>query len=259
LLCRLVVSHPSIVPIGWLLLPFAAIGIAGAHRLIRSWFIIVFAVSIVSFAWYAHIDVAPRFLYHLLPFYFIYAGAGLQCSWSRFKARGSQGRFAFSVIGCALVLALLLWGLGCLYFHASWSELGMPQMAIEESEQETLTAIQEVVPHDSVLCMGPSHEMNYYWVINRKMVFVPTYENMEEFREYLERFHVEYVLIDTSVIARNLPLLGAHFTWDPWLGIVQTRDIDCLQPMFQNGGAPLRFILYRIVGRTQQAQMNEGS
>jgi len=236
-------DHPGRLPVGWLMLPLALLGLWREQRVIRGMILVFALLNVASFAWYAHVDVAPRFVYPLTVFYFIYAGAGTSAAVERFFPRKIRRA---SVAYCVVIGALMLWSLPGLWTHANWRSKGGESKTLRAEEAETLRAIATIVQLDEVLCMGPSHELAYYWVINRKRVFVPTYTELDEFRKHLDRFNVRYFLLDTSVIRRNMPLLGRHFAADPFVGILQKEGIPWLEKVYENRGSPLRFILFRV-------------
>ena len=236
-------THPGAIPVGWLLMPAFAWGLIKEKPPMRMFSILFIVLHFCFFAWYTHIDIAPRFLYPLVFFYLLYSSNGARllvetfCRW-----RFAGGKLRSVTVAVLLVGSGVCSVSGLLDYDALHDYRRVPSA----QEIEMLSAIKDIVGSDEILCMGPSHELAYYWIIDRRRIFVPSYTRLNEFTDYLVDYGAAYFLIDSSVLARRRELLGRFFTWDPELGISDTGLLKWLVPVYKSGGYPNRFALYRI-------------
>jgi len=228
---------PSGEILGLLLLPAALVGLAAcASPRWRAFQILFLAVTLTLAAWYAPIDVTPRFIYLLVPLILANAVSGLVFLASRMATAPGHlgGSRALAAIGLLLFLDL--------FRLVRPLEGGGYQLS--PPERDTIAAIRRHVPPEAVLCIGPSHRLPYPWLIDRKTVFLPDFTAWDQVEAYFARFEVRAFLLDQEIYFRRPRLLADYAAFSPGRGLWIRQNLPGMAPVFANSGPFGEFFLF---------------
>lgn len=233
-------DHPTRVPGGWMVLPLFFWGIYKEKREMRVLVLAMVLLNIAGFAWYAHVDVAPRFVYIPVVFIYIYGAYGLVSLLKSVRYR----EIPISKYATVCVLGLILiWTFAGFHWYHTLAKVSVTPTG---NELATIDALEKHVAPEDILCMGPSHQLAYYWVIDRRRIFVPIFTDLEDFHSYLREYNAKYFLMDSSIYYRRKDLFAEYFLWDPVVGLIPRKPIPWLEKIYSNEGEHLQFLLYKI-------------
>lgn len=228
------------------LVPLLLVGIAIVHLArypVRGWrgFLwILLAFNFVTAAWYIVIDIAPRFILVSVPFLYLHAALGIQSmlQWVVRKAGvAERGRrwLAGAVYAVPFaLLAITLWQGRALFQFKS--------QPLYANELYTIRLLQGQTPLDSVILTGPSHQLPWYYVFDRRTIFVPNYEQWEPLMSYADTYGADYLLLDQEIYHRRKALFSPYLSWQKGQGLRLERLPPRLEPMHLDPA----FMLFRI-------------
>jgi hypothetical protein len=224
-----------------LILFLAVLGLATEKRgAWRRFQILLFIINMMLAAWYARIDVTPRFIILVIPLVFLNAVMGLAWVVSRLYEFGEEMTRDVRVWRRVLLVCALP-----LVFDA-YRAVQLPQGLGTHAapwESETLEAIPEWVSPEQVLAMGPTHALPFQWLIRRKRVFIPDYETWEEVLTFLDEYRAGTLLLDVQLYLRRPKVFGEYFTLDERKGLILREAPPGMKPVFRNSASPVAFWL----------------
>lgn len=215
---------------GVLVLFAASVGIARTPgRRWRDFQIIMVVLNLVLAAWYATIDVTPRFIYLLVPIIVVNACCGWVYVVGRLRNRGTDdgdthpdaGRWAF-----VFLLPLLIADFGAV------AQVKPPQPVLTPFEQLVVDEIRTRVSEDGVLCLGPTHGLPYSWLIDRKTVFLPDYASWDEVTKYMQDYKVDLFVLDEQLLFRRPSLFKDYVVYSTKNGILIRRPLPHLKQVW---------------------------
>jgi hypothetical protein len=234
---------PSGEAVGLLILGCSLMGLAVERsRCWRRFQITLVALTLVLAGWYARIDVTPRFIYLLVPLVLYNAAQGLSFLAVRIireRRTGSTPR-----------MKGLRWALGVssLLFIVDFGRCSQPLQGkgyqIAPAENDALEAIHRFVDREEVLCMGPSHRLPYWWLIDRRTVFLPDFSEWDMMLGYFERFKVKALLIDQEIFLRRARMLGDYLVWTRAEGLQTRQKLPGMEAAFRSRGPVGAFFLF---------------
>jgi hypothetical protein len=214
---------------------------------IRSWrrFMAALLVfNMLTAAWYVVIDVAPRFIFIVVPILYFHAGRRLYTflQWAVQKAQWKSGPLSR--------LPLLLYGVPMLFLLLTlWEnkEKLQPQpLRLTRDELALIEILKEDIPADAILLMGPSHQMPWNYIYDRRYIFVPNFTDWQRLENYYQHFGADYFLLDTEVYHRRKELLAPYSAIDRTFGLQLIKNPPHMRPVYISPGAVKAFVLFEI-------------
>jgi len=211
----------------------------------KKFLLILLGFNAVMAAWYIVIDVAPRFIYVGVPFLYIHAALGFQQLLKWIAGRAKQpGALPARAGGLLLVLPVLLLGLTLVENRSLLKARPGPLL---QSELDVIYFLKDRTPPDTVLLLGPSHQLPYNYLFDRRNIFVPKFTDWNRLLEYTDHFGARYFLLDQEIYHRRLDLFSPYIDWDMIRGLALRQPLPRMQPLYISSDMPCNFIIFQIL------------
>ena len=222
----------KIIKFGWVLFPLSIFGMIvpflrnvsfkiPGGRWGGVYTLFLFTVWYTLFAWYHHIDVAPRFIFPLIIPLFITMIQGGVYLWKLLNKRINISlsgwlKWAFPAI---LLLMLIMGFIKMIPHYPS-------KAAVLDIDRQRLISycLNNTSPED-VIAYGPSHGFSLRWLIRRKEIFIPVGKNLSELLEYFDEYNAKYFLLDMEINHRRPGLFKDIVKNDPKRGFILVGEL----------------------------------
>lgn len=213
----------------------------------RGYLILLLLFNAAVAVWYVVVDVTPRFIYIGVPFLYLHAALGLVSSlrWcvEKFNWKNTflERIQLLNYILPVLFLLLTLW-----QQHEALNPRPLP---LHESERVMIYYLKDRIEPDAVLLMGPTHQLPWNYIFDKRYIFVPIYDEWEPVLAYVDFFGAKYFLLDQELYHRRIALFQPFVSWERGRGLSLQHPIPRMDPIYMDNA----FILFRILPPSETA------
>lgn len=230
------------IPLGWLIFPLSLFGLFFVlKKEIRIYSIFLFIIWYLLFSWYHHIDTAPRFIFPLIVILLTTSCLAVKEIHLLIQQKISKPFppwLKWSIPGIFLCLFLK----GILLIMPGLPSEPQP---MEQDRAKLLNFYLTKTDPNAIIAYGPSHGYSLRWVTGRREIFIPLFETLDEFLNYLDEYSADYLMLDMEIVHRRSWLFESVVKNYPKMGLVQEALIPGWKPVLVSKNKPKMYYLFK--------------
>ena len=99
-------------------------------------------------------------------------------------------------------------------------------------------------PND-IIAYGPSHGFSLRWITKRREILIPLFETLDEFLQYLDEYHADYLMLDMEIVHRRSWIFENVIENRPQIGLVLKSPIPGWKPVLNSINSPRMYFLFK--------------